>query len=225
MSAPPPRQMLDPGLQIASHRHDHAYLTVVLGGAYEEAGDHGRRMLGAGDVAVHGLFSRHRNGVTPRGAVVLNPPVQAVSGGFGRIDDLDAVARLASRDPLAAATQVQGSLIVLEAQTLDWPDELARDLGADPQLSLSDWAAIRGLAPETLSRGFGRAFGVSPKRFRHEVKLRSALTSAIAGTQPLAQVALDAGFSDQAQMSRAITALTGASPGAWRRSSGDKTGG
>lgn len=225
MSAPPPRQILDAGLLIAGHRHEHAYLTVVLDGGYEEAGDYGRRRLSAGDVVVHGLFSFHRNSVTPRGAVVLNLPVQAVSGGFGRIGDLDAVARLAARDPLAAAQQVREQLMVLDAETLDWPDELARDLGADPQLSLGDWAAARGLAAETLSRGFGRVFGLSPKRYRHEVKLRGALHGAIAGREPLAQVALGAGFADQAQMSRAITALTGASPGAWRRSSGDKTGG
>lgn len=225
MSSPPPRQTLNPGLQIACHRHDSAYVSVVLEGSYEEAGEHGRRLLTVGDVAVHGLFSCHRNSVSARGAVVLNLPTEAVAGAFGKIADIDAVARLAETDTLAAAAKARRQMTPLVAQTLDWPDELAAALGADPQISLGDWARARGLAPETLSRGFRRVFGVSPKRFRFEVKMRHALGGAIGAKASLAQVAIDAGFADQAQMSRALSAITGISPGEWRRrSSGDKTG-
>lgn len=225
MSAPPPRQLLEPGLQIAGHRHDSPYVSVVLEGSYEEAGDHGRRRLEPGDVAVHGLFSWHRNSIATTGAVVLNLPASGVNGLFGRLNDPDAVIVAARTDPLAAALLVSQTLTPLPPQGLDWPDELAAALAADPQISLGDWAEARGLAAETLSRGFGRAFGVAPKRFRHEVKMRRALAGAIETAAPLAQVALDAGFADQAQMGRAVAALTGASPGAWRRrSSGDKTG-
>lgn len=225
MSSPPPRQTLDPNLQIACHRHDSAYVSVVLSGSYEEAGEHGRRLLAPGDVAVHGLFSCHRNSVSTQGAIVLNLPTRAVAGAFGQIADIDAVARLAETDTLAAATQVRRQMTLLDAQTLDWPDELAAALGADPQISLGDWAQARGLASETVSRGFRRAFGVSPKRFRFEVKMRNALGGAIGAQAPLAQVALDAGFADQAQMNRALSSVTGISPGEWRRrSSGDNTG-
>ncbi|MBA4013079.1 MAG: AraC family transcriptional regulator [Phenylobacterium sp.] len=224
MHAPPPRQVLEPGLQIACHRHDGAYLTVVLRGSYEEAGEHGRRRLGPGDVARHGMFSCHRNSIAASGAVVLNLPAAGVGGVFGRLDDPDAVAAVAVDDPRAAAALAARQLVTFGPQILDWPDELAAALAADPQISLSDWAERRGLAPETLSRGFGRTFGLPPKRFRHEVKMRRALAGTIETAAPLAQVALDAGFADQAQMSRAISALTGASPGVWRRrSSGDKT--
>lgn len=224
MRAPPPRQVLDPGLQIACHRHDGAYLTLVLEGSYEEAGDHGRRRLGPGDVVVHGMFSCHRNSVATRGAVVLNLSTSGTAGLFGRLADPDAVVALAAEDPASAAALATRSLAVLGAERLDWPDELAAALAGDPQISLGDWAGARGLAPETVSRGFRRTFGLAPKRFRHEVKMRRALAGAIETAAPLAQVALDAGFADQAQMSRAIGALTGVSPGAWRRrSSGDKT--
>ena len=36
----------------------------------------------------------------------------------------------------------------------DWPDLLAQELLAAPDLRLEDWAARHGLAPATLSRGF-----------------------------------------------------------------------
>jgi AraC-like DNA-binding protein len=112
----------------------------------------------------------------------------------------------------------------LAADVLDWPDDLARALAQEPQVSLSAWARERGLAAETLSRGFQRTFGVSPKRFRFEHRTRRALRGLIDGDAPLAFVALDAGFADQAHMGHAVVEFTGWAPGAWRRaSSGDKT--
>jgi AraC-like DNA-binding protein len=40
---------------------------------------------------------------------------------------------------------------------------------------------------------------------------------ALAGRRPLADIAAETGFADQPHMTRAITALTGVSPRAWRR--------
>ncbi|MDP3853075.1 AraC family transcriptional regulator [Phenylobacterium sp.] len=220
----PVRQSLAPRERFGRHRHARAYVALVLCGGYEEAGEAGRRRLVAGDVAIHEMFDGHLNAVAASGAVVLNLDMDGLAGGFGRIADPDAVARLAERDAAAAAAFLRASLVPTIAEAPDWPDLLARDLAADPDLALSDWARARGLAAETLSRGFGRAFGVSPKRFRYEGRARAALRAVIGGGGPLADLALDAGFSDQAHMSRAVSELTGAAPGAWRRwSSGCKT--
>jgi len=223
-SQPPVRQSLPPRERIERHRHGQAYAALVLAGGYQEAGEAGRRRLVPGDVAVHEMFSAHMNAVTACGAVVLNLPVEGLYGGFGRVEDPDAVVRLTERDPAAAAALLCESLTPAAGQMLDWPDALARDLADDPDLRLGDWALARGLAPETLSRGFGRAFGVSPRRFRYEGRARRALRVVIGGAAPLAELALDAGFADQAHMSHAVADLTGAAPGFWRRwSSGDKT--
>ena len=91
---------------------------------------------------------------------------------------------------------------------------------------MSGWAARRGLAAETISRGFRRAFGVTPKRMRFECRARRALHVATTGSLPLAEIALEAGFADQAQMNRAVTDISGRPPGYWRRwSIADKTRG
>lgn len=225
-SHPPVRQKLEPGLQIARHRHDEAYVAVVLAGGYAEAGDGGRRRLAAGDVVVHPMFSGHLNQVARSGAVVLNLPATGLAAHFGRLEDPDAVVRTAQTDPFAAAALLGQMLSPLAPETLDWPDELAAALVETPGLSLGAWARERRLAPETVSRGFSRVFGVTPKRFRFEARARQALQAAMTSDAPLAHVALDAGFADQAHMGHAVTALTGASPGLWRRrSSGDKTAG
>lgn len=224
VAEPPVRQCLAPRERFGRHRHERAYVALVLRGGYEEAGEAGRRRLVAGDVAIHEMFDGHLNAVDRTGAVVLNLETGGLPGGFATIADPDAVARLAERDAAAAAGLLRAGLVPMAAQTLDWPDLLARDLAADPDLALGDWARARGLAAETLSRGFGRAFGVSPKRFRYEGRARAALRAVIGGAAPLAGLALDAGFADQAHMSRAVSDLTGHAPGAWRRwSSGCKT--
>ncbi len=224
VSEPPVRQHLAPRQRFGRHRHARPYVALVLSGGYEEAGGAGRRWLGPGEAAIHEMFDGHLNAVAPSGAVVLNLEMTGLAGGFAAIADPDAVARLAERDAADAAGLLQAMLTPLTAQTLDWPDLLARDLAADPDLVLGDWARSRGLAAETVSRGFGRVFGLSPKRFRYEGRARRALRAVIAGVGPLADLALDAGFADQAHMSRAVSELTGLSPGAWRRgSSGCKT--
>ncbi|MDP3746004.1 MAG: AraC family transcriptional regulator [Phenylobacterium sp.] len=224
IAEPPVRQNLAPRERFGRHRHERAYVALVLRGGYHEAGEAGRRRLVAGDVAIHEMFDGHLNAVAPTGAVVLNLEVGGLAGGFATIADPDAVARLAERDAIAAGALLRASLVPITPQALDWPDLLARDLAADPGLALGDWARAQGLAAETLSRGFGRAFGISPKRFRYEGRARTALRAVIAAAAPLADLALEAGFADQAHMSRAVSDLTGHAPGVWRRgSSGCKT--
>ena len=88
---------------------------------------------------------------------------------------------------------------------------------------LDAWAARHGLAPASVSRGFGRTFGVTPAAFRLEARARLAFERIVSGAQPLADVAQATGFADQAHMSRAVRALTGAPPAAWRGSNRFKT--
>jgi AraC-like DNA-binding protein len=217
-------QRLTSDVRMARHRHGDAYAAIVLTGGYDEAGDSGRRHLLPGDVVIHAAFSAHADAIGRVGARVLNLPVSGFDEGFGRVHDADAIERLARRDPVAAAQQLRASWLPSAAEVRDWPDRLALDLLADPTRALASWAACHDLAAETVSRGFCKAFAVTPKRFRAELCARRALRAALATAQPLATIALDAGFADQAHMTHAITALTGHPPGYWRaRSSRDKT--
>lgn len=221
---PPVRQKLAPRQLIPRHRHESAYAALVLRGGYYEAGEAGRRQLGAGDVAIHDMFSNHQNAITSCGAVVLNLLVSDLPAGFGRVADPDAVVRLAEAWPLEASRLLRATFSPGDDGAGDWPDLLARDLAAGSGVSLHDWARDHALAPETVSRGFRRAFGVTPKRFRYEAQARRAFRAVSVGKGSLVEAALDAGFADQSHMSRAIAELTGAPPGRWRRgSSGDKT--
>lgn len=215
--APPRWQRLAPG-ELPRHRHDQPYAAVVLAGGYEEAGDHGRRRVEAGDVLVHGAFEAHLNRVG-RGGEVLNLPLPWVRlAPFGRIADPDLLARLAHRDPAEAALMLAEAFRRAPlAPPADWMDLLAADLAEAAPPPLAEWGERHGLAPAQVSRGFRMAYGVSPQRFRWEARARAAVRALCASRTPLAELALDLGFSDQAHMTRVVAAFTGRTPGAWRK--------
>ena len=221
------REIWQSGQRIERHRHDRAYVAVVLSGAYEEFGNRGCLRVVAGDVLLHGAFDAHLNRFPRSGAVILNlldpAPLPAVA--MGRIADLDAVARTAERDPYAALMLLREQLQPLEPAPADWTEALARHLLADPQCCLSRWAREQGLRPETVARGFRKVFGVAPARFRAEGRAHRAFEMIVRAEAPLAEVAATTGFADQAHVTRAVRALTGYSPGAWRMSNPFNTAG
>jgi AraC-like DNA-binding protein len=222
MTQLPPRQTVSPG-RLPRHRHAEAYAAVVLSGAYEEAGDAGRRRVGPGDVVVHRAFEAHLNRTPPAGAQVLNLPLpRADLPAFGRVDDVDSLVRAAEQDLPAAGGLLATAFRPCAAACDDWPDVLAAALAAGDGRRLADWASAFGVSPEHLSRGFGQVFGVTPQRYRLEARARAAIGD-LARVEPLAQVALTHGFADQAHMSRAVRAVAGRPPGVLRRSNPFKT--
>ena len=202
------------------HRHARGYVALVLGGGYDEAGDQGRLSASAGTVVVHGDWTAHRDHFGARGAQVLNLPLPAgLLPGMGHIADPDAAVRLAERDPYAAAAYVREQFRAVDTRRDDWPDLLAEALTLDPGLALTPWAGRMALDPASVSRGFARAYGVSPKRFRLEVRTRRALAALPAWRGSLADLAAEQGFADQAHLARSVVALTGMPPVRFRAKS------
>ena len=211
---------------IPRHRHDRGYVAVILSGGYEECGNRGRFRVGPGDVLLHDAFDAHLDRFRAQGAQILNlvmdPP--APGTGIGCVADADSIARAAERDVAEAAACVREQLQETERGPEDWPDMLARDLLADPDCRLDAWARAHGLAAATVSRGFHKVFGTSPAAFRTETRTRRAYALIAGSAAPLVSIAVATGFADQAHLSRATRALTGAPPSAWRRSNSFKTG-
>jgi len=213
---------------LARHVHAEAYAALVLAGGYEEAGDHGRFQVTAGDVVFHDRFEAHLDRFYEKGATVLN--LRLARGhwpapGIARVADPDLVARVAERSRQDAVHLLISSAAAWTPPDTDWPDQLASAMFEDPSLRLSEWSAENQLAPWTVSRGFAQVFGASPEAFRAHVRARLALMSIERTQMPLAIIAAELGFSDQSHMTRSVTQLTGASPKAWRSAAnGFKTG-
>ncbi|WP_340116884.1 AraC family transcriptional regulator [Pelagibius sp. 7325] len=82
-------------------------------------------------------------------------------------------------------------------------------------ISTSELEGLYGRDRFTLARQFRRIYGVSPSRFVTLRRLDRA-RRAIADGTPLAEVALAAGFADQAHLTRQFRAAYGTTPGRWR---------
>jgi AraC-like DNA-binding protein len=201
------------------HSHDAAYAALVLAGGYEEAGDHGRFKVEAGDVLLHDRFEAHVDRFSASGAVLLNLPLQignSFNPGAARVDNPDLIVNMAQRSRTRASELLLTMIHERRPSDADWPDELAAALIQHPTLVLSRWSEQQGFSPSTVSRGFAQVFGISPEAFRVRVRARQAWKRVQSTTEPLAQIAFQVGFADQSHMTRSVKQITGMPPHAWR---------
>jgi AraC family transcriptional regulator len=89
------------------------------------------------------------------------------------------------------------------------------DYGA--KLQIEDLAAAAGLSPTHFTRAFRRAYGVAPHQYLLSVRIRHAQDALANSTKPIAQIALDCGFSSQEHLTRLFTRQTQTTPATHRR--------
>jgi AraC-like DNA-binding protein len=201
------------------HEHHDAYVAVVLSGSYQETGDQGRLRAEAGHVLLHLPFERHANHVATDGAQVVNIPVslgEALRLRSTRIADPEQTLRA-----ICQGQSIADALACGEPGPSQWLDEeadaLALGLTRGETESFETFAAEHGVAARTLRRRFERLYGMSAAKFRARVRARSAWHDILTSKATLATIACNLDFADQAHMCRAVVALTGTSPSAWRR--------
>lgn len=83
-------------------------------------------------------------------------------------------------------------------------------LSRDPALDMNVLAQHVSVTRRQLERDFFHWLGVSPRRFAQTVRLQRL--ARLAQHHPLAQLASEVGFADQAHMTRAVKRLTGMTP-------------
>lgn len=83
-------------------------------------------------------------------------------------------------------------------------------------LSLAAVARHVGREPGELSRSYRRLFGRSVGEDARAIRLRAAARLLSGSRQPIAEIAAECGFFDQAHLTRAFKAAYGTTPGAWR---------
>ncbi len=77
-------------------------------------------------------------------------------------------------------------------------------------------AARVGIAPETLTRAFARAYGIAPKQYCHRARLFDAAIRLLEGASVL-DAALRAGFNDLTRFYTQFRGLLGSTPGRYAR--------
>lgn len=218
----PGRETLPRGYRVPRHRHLEPYALILITGGFEQTSYAGRVNVSAGDLLVQPTLDCHANRLLSDGAQILRLPWPHVEGpgGMYHLRDLDAIVRTAARDVRAAAEMARAEVAhgaPAPPRSGDWPDLLALDICGGRVPRLSDWAVAKGLAVETLSRGFARLYGVPPATFRREWRARAAWMRIVGTPDSFAAIAAAIGFADQAHMTRSVVQLTGSPPSDWRR--------
>ena len=221
-SVTPGLERLEPSEWLPRHRHLDAYALIAVDGVFEQVSYAGRVTARPGDLLVQPTLDCHANRTLGQHVRVLRLPwrAEAGSGGVFALRDLDAVVRAASRSPDEALALVERDVLQVAARAAradDWEDLLARQIVDGLVGELRDWARANAIAPETLSRGFRRRFGVTPSHFRLEWRTRAACLRIAARAGALRDIAAEEGFADQAHMSRCVLEMTGARPRDWQR--------
>jgi AraC-like DNA-binding protein len=130
-------------------------------------------------------------------------------------------ARVTAQSSLAARlTAAEAGLAgrIADAGPLDPAVAAAtRWLARHPERRIEDLACFLDIGERRLRRRFAAAIGYGPKTFQRVLRLQRALRLAGGSARPgasLAMIAAEAGYADQAHMSRELRALTGRSPAA-----------
>ena len=158
-------------------------------------------------------------------AAVLGPPAAGLLDRDTPLCDLWGAATAALSMRVTEAPSIEAKLSMAEALlarrlgAADPPDRniaaATRWLARHPAGRMAGLACLLDIGPRRLHRRFTVAVGYGPKTFQRVLRMQRALALAARDQPPvggLAGLALEAGYADQAHMSRELRLLTGRSP-------------
>lgn len=216
--------LMPAGLRLPAHTHEPGQICFVLEGEYVETMRGGKIALRPGSVQYHAPGEAHAN----------------------RFSDDDVLALLVSFEPRRwmrirrerpLLSELDRELWSLDAEALESWAMLTMSRLAEPEwladaaslidrryaekLALSTIAETIGVHRATLAAAFRRYRRLSVGEAIGHARVARARDLLGATTMPLAEVAFQCGFHDQAHFSRVFRSLTGLTPGAFRRAGSD----
>jgi AraC family transcriptional regulator len=233
-----------PGLiRLRDHGHDSAHLCFVYEGALEERMTRRSRVMSGGMLRTSPAGDTHDLSFSSIGArclVILLDDELSTGGGLPadrRYYDPAAHADLAAaiRRRLAAGSAIGVELLVLELLArLARPErrqtpghrppgwllrvrDALHDCPAAPP-STRELARGTNLHPVYVARVFRRWFGCSITDYARRQRLDFARRRIVESSEPISRLAMEAGFTDQSHLHRAMRRHLGQTPGALRRS-------
>jgi AraC family transcriptional regulator len=209
---------------IALHRHAAPYLALVIEGSYEEYSVDGAWVCEPGDLVVHPAWHLHANRFKQASCTVRNflwtSCDVSVMGGSASVLKLRDPAALMGNGQIGADALADAVARGEPRSFLVQPAAFARfasSLRDGPEAGVASLAAGMGMSREHVTRVFRRQFGLSPRDFRTEGRMRRALELIADPGVSLATAAYESGYSDQAHLTRCIRAATRMTPGQIRR--------
>lgn len=232
-----------PDLILEAHAHAEPRLCVVLGGSFDENGGDGWQTYRPGTLLYRpgGYFHEERFGATGAACAVfeLGPELSGIAP-----EDFDAETPRSSSSAVHIAAglrlevQQRDPFSAAACQSLLWQAVIllgrgerdgGRAAGAAQQaaeviearfrqgISLSSVATALSVPPSTLARTFAQVFGMSVGDFVQRRRCDEA-AMLLGGAMPIAEIALECGFSSQAHLTAAFRRYKGKTPARFRRS-------
>ena len=226
---------------LANHAHDRAAFCCILAGTYEARYGERVLLCGAQGVVFRPAGEPHSDrfgGAFPRcfsvelpagwltrsqmcGGVLGEPRswnsprfkwlLQQVYREFREEDPIAALAAEGLTWQLIAEVSKHGSRCERIPQRLGMIRELLKTRFANPP-KLAELADLAGLHPAHLSRSFHRHWGCTISGYVRQLRVEFACRQLAETDEPIAQIALAAGFAHQAHFSTAFKRQTGRTP-------------
>jgi AraC-like DNA-binding protein len=135
-----------------------------------------------------------------------------------RYERLAGTARLLVRHASGREPTRRGAGRLVAARIRELIQDSAGEVGGG-ELTADDLAAAAGCSRYAAYRAFRQAYGLSPSDYQRQLRVRTARRLLSAGAAP-AEVAADAGFADQAHLTRWFRRYYGVTPGTYRAAAG-----
>jgi AraC family transcriptional regulator len=218
------------------HQHINDYICIVLAGGFAEQERNRWHERRGGCYFTHQAGQTHRDRYGPHGAICVNlhfalgEPGPALDGRCSAATNLAAY-KLAfelaasSREELVMASlafEIMADLRQLPTHRRDrgrWIERIVEAISDEParRWSLRELAGIADRHPVHVAQSFRAQMGISLGSFQRLRRL-TCLSLALRRTQtPLAILAAEFGYYDQAHMTSEFSAAFGVSPGRYRR--------
>jgi AraC family transcriptional regulator len=226
--------------RIGTHSHARAYLSVILRGDYRETVETTASDIAGRTVIVHRPGESHHEVFGERGATILSidmpadwfDPVLERSRTIYTGPDVDtAIGKLARElksDGSAAEWFVESAVLNLvgivvrrserrqpEASWLRRVTAYLDDTYAR-NTPLAELAALAGVHPVCLARCFREVHRCTVGEYVRALRLEHALADLVRSKKPIAEIAVEHGFSDQSHLTRQVRLATGITPRQWR---------
>jgi AraC family transcriptional regulator len=233
--------------EVLTHTHGDAHFVLISGGDYVSIAE-GRPAAGFPILVYNPPGTTHRDhfkhGRGSYFAISLEPAKAEAAGNEIALPDgplhLGQMAQFTIAMRVARCCAVQPSGLTLDAlchELLGSMDRLAQRVDQRPpswldkavellhdryleDLSIANVANGIGIHPVHLARSFRRHFRCSPGEFTRFCRLERAVRMLMRSDRSLSEIALESGFADQSQFSRAFARDLGIAPGEYRRAAG-----